>query len=425
SQRWRSLVFAGRITNELQARLIDVPTPRLADLNIDNSSGGYRELSLTRVGAPLREITLSGVVLDWGNPRLRCLRSLRLHGRGPTAGELHAILSSSPGLEILDLSRWENPWEYGRPYRDQGLLFLPSLTTLAVESVSLSVLWMLTSCIQAPNLRYVKVPAIGQLSFRDGDPIGELARLCRGPLSTVSRLFVIYDQAGGSCTLTHRDTEYPPSPNTRESPLKLAKRRGVFLQTFPIYFPVLEGDRVRSSEKNIRRFIQEVVQPLLRDLSVEVQLDLHHRWPLATDTPSNPPKSVVTDLLMNAPVVTHLKVRSYFDAMEVLPFISARQFVPTMDGEIGQDLCWPIPLMETLTVACHPVNQAKILESLEGLITNRGSRIHHGAAVAPGQADELGEDASHPSRLMKHIVVQDRYERPFKLWDSEQGWRSC
>ncbi|KAG9046099.1 hypothetical protein FS837_005086 [Tulasnella sp. UAMH 9824] len=428
SQRWRSLVVAGRITQDLQDQLIDVPTPRLAVLNIVNSCQLHRELNLARVGAPLRELTLSGVVLDWGNPRLRCLRSLRLHDlrpKGPTAGELHAILSSAPGLEILDLARWQSALEFGPRYNDLGSLPLPSLTTLAVEAVSSTVLWMLLSCIQAPKTRYIKVPTINQSLFQDDDPVGELAKLCRGSLSTVSRLLVTYDQASGSCTLAHRETETPPQSNTRESLLKLAKRRGVFLQTYRIYFRALGGDNLRVSENNVRRFIQEVVQPVLRDLSVEVQLDLHHRWPLVSDTPSNPPKSVVTDLLMNAPVVTHLKINPYFDAMEVLAYISARQFVRTMDGEAGQDLCWPIPLMETLTVACHPINQAKILESLECLILNRGSRIYHGAAVASGQVDELGEDTSHPPRLVKHIVVQDRYERSFKLWDSEQGWRAC
>lgn len=252
-----------------------------------------------------------------------------------------------------------------------------------------------------------------------------MAKLCQGPLFTVPRLLVTHDRASGSCTMTDRATENPPQRNVRETLHKFAKRRRVFLQTRPMYFPVLEGDAVPVTENKIQRFLQEVVQPVLRTLSVEVQLDLYHRGPVSTDTSLNPPKSVVTNFLMNAPSTTHLRIHSSFEAMDVLPFISARQLDRSMDGEIGQELCWPLPLMETLTVAYHTLNQVEVIGFLEELISKRGSRIYDGEVRAPGRGDKSRDDASHPPRLVKHIIVQNRYGRPFKVWESKQGWRAC
>ncbi|KIO21683.1 hypothetical protein M407DRAFT_245404 [Tulasnella calospora MUT 4182] len=78
--------------------------------------------------------------------------------------------------------------------------------------------------------------------------------------------------------------------------------------------------------------------------------------------------------------------------------------------------------METLTVACNRIGQAA---ALEGLISTRGPRIQHGVATASGEADERGDDAPHPPRLLKHIVMQDKNERPYQVWDSGKGWRMC
>ncbi|KIO21670.1 hypothetical protein M407DRAFT_28737 [Tulasnella calospora MUT 4182] len=428
SQRWRSLVLAGPITHEIETQLMAVPTPRLVNLNIVGSFFGAPELGLSGAGASLRELTLGSAALDWGNPRLTGLRCLRLHTprhKTPTVEQLHTILSSSPSLEILDLACWTS-LSHSEPKRKElGPVLLPSLTTLAVEGVPSTVLGMLVTCIQAPNCRYIRLPSISHTLFRDNHPLKELVKLCQGPLSTVPRVLVSYNRGSGSCIITHRGTDLPPQPNIRESLVKLAKRRGVYFQTEGIFIPILEGDALRSSEGRVRSFIQEFVQPALRDLSVEIQLDLHHKWPRLTDTPSNPPKSVVTDLLLSVPLVTHLRIRSYFDPMDVLPFISTSQAVRTMDGEGGPESSWPIPLMQTLTVACNSENQSAVLESLESLISKRGPHIHHETPTPSGQADDRRDGVSHPLRPLKHIIVEDENELPFKVWDTRQGWRAC
>ncbi|KAG8928090.1 hypothetical protein FRC00_001863 [Tulasnella sp. 408] len=381
SRRWRSLVLAGPIVHEIKTQLIQVSTPLLIELNIAGTWFVAEQFDLANNGALFRDVTLGRATLDWENSRLGGLRCLRLHQPGsksPTVEQLHGILSSSPGLEILDLAWW-------------------------------------------PSLSY-NIPPSRELGVRD-DTLEALAKLCQGPLSTVPRLLVSYDRASGSCTITHRKTELAPQANIRESSVKLAKRRGVYLQTDPIFNPALDDDALRSSEAGIRKFIERVVKAALSDLKVEIQLDLHHRWPRSTDTPANPPKSVVADLLSSVPLVTHLRVRSYFDPMDVLPFISTRRAVRKMDGETGSELSWPIPLMETLTIACNTENKSAVLESLEGLISQRGPKIHNGTTMAIGQiGDRDGDGASHPPSPLKRIVLQDKIEQTVKVWDSEQGW---
>ncbi|KAG8892916.1 hypothetical protein FRC01_013880 [Tulasnella sp. 417] len=272
---------------------------------------------------------------------------------------------------------------------------------------------MLLSCVKAPNCKYIRLPSIPQDLLRDNgsESLKELAKLCQGPLSTVPRLLVSYDRASGSHTVTHRATELAPQPNIRESSGKLAKRRGVYLRTERVFYPDPDEDTLQSNEAGVRRFIQEVLQPTLRNLSFEVQLDLHHRWPRPSDTPSNPPKSLVTELLLNVPVFTHLRIRAYFDPIDVLHLISTPQLVQKMDGETGPELSWPIPLMETLTIACNKESHPAVFRCLNLLISKRGAHIHPETAMALGQAHERGAGPSHPPRSLKHIFMQDKNEQ--------------
>lgn len=429
SHRWRSLILAGRITDQVQAQLINVPTPRLVNFNIVRSYVSVGEMPLASEGASLRELTLACCAVDWESSRLRALRCLRLHrqeAKAPTVKQLHAILSASPNLEILDLAYWN----YGS--RDQpqnetlGTVFLPSLATLAVEEVPPIVLRTLLSCIQSPNYKYIRLPSIDQAYFLSSYQREELANLLLGPLSTVSGLLISYNQANGSCTLTHRETEFPPQPNTRESSIKLAMRRGVYLRTPPIFSPVLGPETIRRYENKLRKFIQEVILPAIHDLRVPTQLELHHQWLRSTDTPTNPPISVARDLLLNLPLVTHLRTRWCFDPIETIRFLSAPQPIRRMDGEVEQGLAWPLPLLDTLTVACSmlPADQPPIFEALDELISKRSSCSHHAGAsgAANGKADNPECD-SHPSGVLKRIVMHSGREKPFKMWDIENGWQ--
>ncbi|KAG8909328.1 hypothetical protein FRC01_007010, partial [Tulasnella sp. 417] len=428
--RWRSLVLAGRMTYEVQTQLINLPNPRLINLSMIRS--GFIPLRLESAGTPLRELSLCYAAIDWGSPRLTGLRDLRLHKprfETPTIEQLYAILSSSPNLEILDLAFWNSTLSDWSQSKTPGVLLLLSLTTLAAEDLPPPVLHMLLSCIRAPNCKYIRLPSISQDLLRNNgsESLKGLAKLCQGPLSTVPRLLVSYDRASGSYTITHRATELAPQPNIRESSVKLAKRRGVYLRTERVFYPDLDEDILQSNEAGVRRFIQEVVQPALRNLSFEVQLDLHHRWPRPSDTPSNPPKSLITELLLNVPVFTHLRIRAYFDpiTIDVLRLISTPQLVQKMDGEAGPELSWPMPLMETLTIAYNKENDLTIFRCLEVLISKRGPHIHPELAMGLGQPREREAGPSHPPRSLKHIVMQDKNEQNTQEWDSEQGWRPC
>ncbi|KIO21680.1 hypothetical protein M407DRAFT_217946 [Tulasnella calospora MUT 4182] len=256
--------------------------------------------------------------------------------------------------------------------------------------------------------------------LQDDDILVGLAKLCQGPVSTVPRLLVSYNLTSGSCVITHRNTDIQPQPNVRESSIKFARRRGVYLRTESIFGPGLGDGVMQSNEARLRKFIKEFVQPSLCNLNIEIQLDLRNK---SLEETSPRPRSLLTDLLLHVPLVTHLRIRPDFHPMDVLPFLSARQPVRTLDTEAKQELSWPVPLMETLTVACDLPDHAAVFESLKSLISERGPRIHHGVATASGEADERGDAAPHPPRPLKHIAMQDKYGRQYQVWDNEQGWR--
>ncbi|KAG9048527.1 hypothetical protein FS837_012657 [Tulasnella sp. UAMH 9824] len=422
SHRWRSLVLAGWITNPIQSQLIDVPTPRLINFSVVRPSSRPYDLGLAKTGTPLREITLGGTVLDWDHPRLRGLQSLRLHTPGakaPTMEQLHAILSASPGLEILDLAVWTYESQDQTPLEKLGTVLLPSLTTLAVEKVQPIVLRTLLSCIQAPNCKYIRLPTISQLDFLDNYPLKELGKLSQGPVSTVPRLFMTYNRIDRTCIITHRESGLRPQPNIRESSLKLAQRRGVYLQTEPITDPSLVPDTLRLKEKSIRKYIQEVIQSALRGRSIELQLTVYGYSPSLVDVSHLP--SVVSDLLLNMPLVTHL-LTYRGNALELLPFLSARQPIRTMDGETGQGFCWPLPLLETLTVRCRLSDRPELLKALKVLISQRGSGTHNEMAVVSVQADIPADTAPGAVRPLKHIFLHTGGDAPVLVWDSQQGW---
>ncbi|KAG8891954.1 hypothetical protein FRC01_014420, partial [Tulasnella sp. 417] len=166
-----------------------------------------------------------------------------------------------------------------------------------------------------------------------------------------------------------------PQPNTGESSLKLAQRRGVYLRTERLILPSQSTDAICLNEQKVRKYLQKVVLPALHGLSGELQLDLDHLWPHYTRDPITitPPKSVARDLLLNMPRVTHLRLKWSVEPLEILRFLSARQPVRTMDGEAGQGLSWPVPRMESLTVAYISKTRSGVLKALEVLISHRGS----------------------------------------------------
>lgn len=423
SRRWRSLVLAGPLIHQIRTQLIEIPTPRLVSLNMVESFYGGPAFKFASEGAPLRELTLCRASIDWRSSRLTGLRDLRIHSpryQTPTLEQLHAILSSSPCLETLDLAGWAFYPSKPPQFKELGALLLPSLITFTADGVPPTFLLMLLFCIQAPGCRNIRLPSIDSSLFQDNDTLEALAKLCQGPFSTVPRLFVSYDRASGSCAITYLDTQLAPRPSSRESVVKLAKHRGVYLQTERIFH---SPQTLEAGEAGVRNFIEKVVHPTLRDLSVHIQLDLHLGPPQATDTPSEPPISLITDLLLSVPLVTHLRLHSH--PLDVIHFLSSCQPVRTRDGKAEQELTWPIPAMKTLTVACDPVDRAKVFGSLLGLISKRGSHIYHGEAKASGQGDECGECASHPPRYLERIIVKNMNEIAFKVWDRTQGWRDC
>ncbi|KIO27686.1 hypothetical protein M407DRAFT_7183 [Tulasnella calospora MUT 4182] len=140
SHRWRSLVLAGQMTDQIQSQLIEVPAPRLINFSVVGSFVPTIRFSIPEAGEPLSELILVCTALDWENPRVRGLRCLRLHNLGakaPTVEQLHAILSTSPGLEILDLAFWTDESQNQPRLEKLGVILLPSLTTLAVAESSL------------------------------------------------------------------------------------------------------------------------------------------------------------------------------------------------------------------------------------------------------------------------------------------------
>ncbi|KAG9045678.1 hypothetical protein FS837_005862 [Tulasnella sp. UAMH 9824] len=158
SSRWRSLTFEGVICDVVKEQL-KVHTGNITELYLFDSEGwAFRPNALSLAeGKPFRHVVLDGVTISWDSSRLRGLRSLQLSQitfNSPLLTQLRAVLTSSPGLWYLRLSKVAGLLEL-QGEDSSSMIWLPELSTLILQSLPERFVSHILTHIRAPACRCV------------------------------------------------------------------------------------------------------------------------------------------------------------------------------------------------------------------------------------------------------------------------------
>ncbi|KAG8896007.1 hypothetical protein FRC00_006642 [Tulasnella sp. 408] len=417
SQRWRSLTLKGSLTDRVQNQLIQVPNPRLININIcdlRNASGTLFNFPLTPEGHSLRNVVLGCVALDWDCSRLKGLRSLRVQGlreNQPTLLQLHKMISSSPELEVLVLATWH--WEFpgsadAPPTLDA--ITLQFLNTLVLDCIDPNVVGGISSFMVAPNCRNLKIDWARGNVVQDQYAASRLADLLRSPSKGASALFLTYNHIYGEILLgEEEDGEDRDLLDIREATSKLAKRRGLY---FDISFvnPV-EGSIPQSWNDLLWTLMEDVLQPALSDLNIPIQFQLQ-------DPPEDESEELAPDILFGLDFITGLKL---FRSPEIIATIDYLASPQTRPGEGGHSRprAWPCPHLENITVLWDEGDCKDVRDALDRLRSNRAECLIEGKTDGPG-GSQLGDLRPRP---IKEIIIQNFSGYEIHTW-SEEGWIS-
>ncbi|KAG8947686.1 hypothetical protein FRC04_010530 [Tulasnella sp. 424] len=426
SRRWRSLTLAGYISDHVQRHLIQVPNPRLMDINVCNPDSGYgsgphQNLPLTLGGYALRNVVLGFTTLDWDSPRLKGLRNLRLHGlrnNAPTHIQLHTIISASPELEVLGLTlcRWELETS-AQVLPSLDLITLDSLTTLILYEIDRSMAHCVSSFIQAPNCSYLKIRYVRAMAVPDPIATWRLVKLLRGPLQGTSKLFVTYDERDGGLDLgTEQEEKELGVLDIREATSKLAARREIY---FEIQCSHVVGDNGPQPWNDVlRTFARTVIQPALSGLNIPVrfQLPVVRSHLLAEDG-----RAFAAENLFEIPGISGLDLhaygRDYAGLTSILEYLASPQPIPTTEGHDGH-LCWPCPHLETIAVTCFEDDCDNIRSALDQVLSNRSQN----PTKAQDESVRTPRMGDCQPRRINEIRIYDHRGSPLREWKEGEGW---
>ncbi|KAG8958097.1 hypothetical protein FRC00_003048 [Tulasnella sp. 408] len=417
SQRWRSLTLKGSLTDRVQNQLIQVPNPRLININIcdlRNASGTVFNFPLTPEGHSLRKVVLGCVALDWDCSRLKGLRSLRVQGlreNQPTLLQLHKMISSSPELEVLVLAYWH--WEFpGSADAPPNLdtITLKCLNTLVLDSMDPNVVGGISSLIVAPNCTNLKIDWARANVVQDQYAASRLADLLRGPSKGAPALFLTYDNIFGDISLGEQeDGEDREVLDIREATSKLAKRRGLY---FDISFANPVGDNTSQYWNDLLRTLMEnVLQPALSDLNIPVQFQLR-------DPPRDESEQLAPDILFGLDFITGLKLFRSPEIIATIDYLASTQPHPGENGH-SRLRAWPCPHLENITVLWDEGDCKDVRDALDRLRSNRAECLIEGETDSPG-GSQLGDLRPRP---IKEIIIQNFSGYEIYTW-SEEGWIS-
>ncbi|KAG9040840.1 hypothetical protein FS837_013041 [Tulasnella sp. UAMH 9824] len=415
SQRWRSLTLKGSLSDHIQNQLIQVPNPRLINLNIcdlRNAYGTAFDFPLTPEGHPLRNVVLGRVALDWDCSRLKGLRCLRVQGlreNKPTLLQLHTMISSSPELEVLVLGSWH--WEYpGSADAPPNLdtIKLQFLKTLILDSMDPNIVGGISSLIIAPICRNLKIDWARANVVQDQYAASRLANLLHGPSKEASALFLTYDHISGEILLGEEEDGVDRELlDIREATSKLAKRRGLY---FDISFANPVQDSVSQSwNDSLRALMENVLQPALSDLNIPIQFQQE-------DPPEDESEELAPDILFGLDFITSLKLFRSPGIITTIDYLASPQARPDENGQ-SKPRAWPCPHLEKITVLWDEEDCKNVRDALDRLRSNRAGCLIEGETDPP-RGSHLEDRLPHP---MKEIIIKNFAGDDYQIW-SEEGW---
>ncbi|KAG8925222.1 hypothetical protein FRC01_010476 [Tulasnella sp. 417] len=410
SQRWRSLTVAGWLSDRKQSQLLQVPAPRLININIcDLHFGAARSIRLTPDGPPLRDVVLGYVALDWDCSRLRGLRTLRIQGledSQPTLLQLHTIISSSPELEVLALVFWDRDhWGSAHSPPRLDIIKLDFLNTLILDSIDPVVAGGISSSIIAPKCKNLKIDGVRVDVVQDQNAASRLADLLHGPSKGASALFLDFDNALGEIILgEEEDSKDDVELNIREATSKLAKRRGLYFKT--AFTSSAEGNNIQTWNNLLPTLTGNVLEPALLGLNVPVQLQF---W--------DPFEELSPEILFTAfGFITSLELGKSSGIISAIDYLASPQPHPGKDSDNKQQ-SWACPRLEKVTILWDDSDCQDLRDALDRVRGNRAECLLEAQMDSP-QGFQL-ED--HRPCSIKEMTIKGSDGDVLQTW-SEEGW---
>lgn len=221
SNRWTSVFIdldSHQWFPEAFPEFMALPTPNLADIHLCGSrppEGTAPPQIILSEGRPLRNVYLHTILIPWDHARLTKLRAItiaQLEGSLPSIPHLHAMLSGSPQLRFLKLSRLidQDYTESPPPSTPTShRISLPSLTELILKNIPCTMTDFVLSVIDTGT-----TPGRMRLDVDDvlaAPPIILPHQVLPGILSRSKRIIIIYEDEPGNLSIS-TDPERRPYP---------------------------------------------------------------------------------------------------------------------------------------------------------------------------------------------------------------------
>ncbi|KAG8989010.1 hypothetical protein FRB90_002450 [Tulasnella sp. 427] len=386
ASRWKSLIFKGRLTDELFA-LLETPAPMMSELFIYPYNGPDQRLFHLGDGAPLRHLDCDFCSLPWDSDRLSKLRSIQLRNLTcdlPSIPQLRGILEASPQLQWLLLASWSDESQTaGSPTTEaskgkqvagpQDPFHLPSLETLVLQNIPRAINNYLLTHIEAPSCTCIIAGIRPSSVLPLPTPHNAFVNLLAPAIKAAQEVTMAYEEATGTFRISST-----PEPVVSNDWIHWVKRK-------PGINFLFHTERSPEAGSTLRQALSGM------NLSKAVSLNLIGDGTNPVPEPDAPPNQANTssfpvEALQALPQVRQLSTTRNFRVGEVLEYLSQ---------ENGEG--WTLPNLTTLSLSkWRPTTEAQAM--LDEII-NFG-------VLRQGALDEREDDwgGELPARLEKLVL---------------------
>ncbi|KAG9043676.1 hypothetical protein FS837_009244 [Tulasnella sp. UAMH 9824] len=369
--RWKSLIFKGRLTDELFA-LLETPAPLLSELFIYPYNGpDQRQFHLSE-GAFMKHLDCDFCSLPWDSSRLSKLQSIQIRNLTrdlPSIPQLRNILEASPQLHWLLLASWSDDSQGTTPAADADTskgkqvaessppspIHLPSLETLVLQNVPRDINDYLLTHIYAPSctcliagIRPASLRSLPpRLSPNQTHPSNTFADLLSPAITAAPEIMMSYEESKGTFRIYSS-----PEPEVSNEWIHWVKRK-------PGINFLFHTDKTAEVGADLRHALSGLNLEKATTLNL-IGDGTNPNGEATTDTASNgeTSSSFPVEALQALPQVTQLFSARNFRVGDVVKYLS--QPLAEVSGRTDGEETWPLPQLSTLSLSrWRPASDAK------------------------------------------------------------------
>ncbi|KAG8971046.1 hypothetical protein FRC05_011512 [Tulasnella sp. 425] len=418
--RWKSLIFKGRLTDELFT-LLETPAPMLSELFIYPYNGpDQRQFHLSE-GTFLKHLDCDFCTLPWESSRLSNIQSIQIRNLTkdlPSIPQLRNILEASPQLQWLLLASWTDDTQATSPAADtskgkqvaqsdpQSPIHLPSLETLVLQNIPRDINDYLLTHIDAPlctcliaGIRPVSLSSLPpRLSPNQTHPSNTFANLISPAISAAPEIMLSYEEIKGTFRIYSS-----PEPEVSNEWIHWVKRK-------PGINFLFHTDKAPGVGSELRHALSGL--GLEKAVTLNLIGDGTNPSGEASESPAAA-SSFPVEALGALPQVTQLFSQRNFRVGDVLKYLSEPMAEDSGSTDSGGS-CWPLPQLSTLSLTrWQPASNAKgMLDEL----------LHFGTG-RKGDGDGTEDDwvGSLPKRLERLVVPPEVVDAFTEADDTFEG----